>query len=105
MNPENTDPEDAKLRALLHESRENPGLPPGFQQSVWRRIERAEARPAPHWLETFTAWLLRPRLALAGFAAVMLLGAVLGANAGGERAVRTAQARYVTAVDPFQKAP
>ena len=105
MNQENPHPEDAKLRALLSESRENPGLPPGFQQSVWRRIERAEAHPAPHWLETLAARLLRPRLALAGFAAVMLLGAVLGANAGGEQAARTAQFRYVTAVDPFQKAP
>ena len=105
MNPENFSPEDAKLRALLRDTRENPGLPPRFQESVWRRIEHRETAPAPSWFDTLAARLFRPRLALAGFAAVMLLGALLGANAGSAQAGRTMQARYVSAVDPYQKTP
>ena len=105
MNPENFSPEDAKLRAILHDTRENPGLSPRFQESVWRRIEHRETAPAPSWFDTLAARLFRPRVALAGFATVMLLGAMLGANAGSAQAGRTMQARYVTAVDPYQKIP
>ena len=105
MNPETFSPEDAKLGALLREMRANPALPPRFQESVWRRIERAETTPAPSWFDTLAARLFRPRLALAGFAAVMLLGALLGANAGSAQAGLTMQGRYVTAVDPYQKTP
>ena len=105
MNPENLTPEEAKLRALLHGTRTNPGLPPRFQESVWRRIERQETAPAPHWFDTLVARLFRPRLALAGLAAVMLLGALLGTNAGSAQATHTMQTRYVAAVDPYRKTP
>src|ERR1039458_6390728 len=53
-------PDDAKLRALLRESRLAPELPPGFQDAVWRRLERAEA-PAANWLDAPAAWFLPAR--------------------------------------------
>ena len=102
MNPENLSPDEKKLRALLRETRVNSGLPTRFQESVWRRIE---SRETPRWFDTLAARLFRLRVALAGFAAVMLLGAVVGASAGRAQAARTAQARYISAVDPYQKTP
>ena len=41
MNKENSNPDDARLGALLRRSRPSPSLPPRFQESVWRRIEDA----------------------------------------------------------------
>ena len=103
MNDETNPSEDAKLRALLHEARATPGLPPGFERNVWRRIERAEAQPQRPWLDVAAAWFLRPRLAVGGLAAVMILGAALGTFSSAASARDSARVRYVTSVDPFQK--
>ncbi len=103
MNDEINPSEDAKLRALLRETRAMPGLPPGFERNVWRRIERAEARPQRPWLEVAAAWFLRPRLAVGGLAVVMILGVALGTFSNAASARDSARVRYVTSVDPFQK--
>ena len=105
MNDEINPSEDAKLRGLLRATRATPELPRGFERSVWRRIERAEPPPQRRWLEVGAAWLLRPRLALGGLAAVMILGAALGTFSNAASRMDSARARYVTSVDPFQKAP
>ena len=92
-------PDDAKLRALLRESRLAPELPPGFQDAVWRRLERAAA-PAANWLDALAAWFLRPRLAFATAAAMLLLGISLGIAQGASHADELAKARYLDSVSP-----
>jgi hypothetical protein len=92
-------PDDAKLRALLRESRLAPELPPRFQDAVWRRLERAEA-PAANWLDALAAWFLRPRLAFATAAAMLLLGISLGIAQGASHADELAKARYLDSVSP-----
>lgn len=106
MNKENTNPGDAKLSALLREAFRDatPSLPPRFQEGVWRRIEEAEAPGripgSLAWLDTLAALMLRPKLAFAGVAALMLAGVLLGAYQGAQVARQDAQAHYLAAVAP-----
>ena len=97
-------PDEAKLRALLRESRPAPDLPPGFENTVWRRIERAEApaaaRPAPDWLDHLAAWFLRPGRAFATAAVMLMLGLSLGFAEGASRGKDLAKARYLDSVSP-----
>ena len=103
MNEPNLPPEDARLRALLRASRGAPDLPPRFQENVWRRIENAGAHEVPiatPWLDALAGWLMRPRLAFAVAAVLLLAGGGLGWNQGQQLARHEAQARYVAAVAP-----
>ena len=97
-------PDDAKLKALLRSSRPEPELPPGFQDAVWRRIERAEkaatALPTADWLDALAAWFLRPRRAFAMATVVLLLGLSLGIARGAGQANDLAKARYLDSVSP-----
>ncbi len=98
---ENPNPEAAKLGALLREVRVSPGLPPRFQQNVWRRIEDAESPVKPtSWIDALAAFALRPRLAFAATAALVLVGVLLGAIEGAQAARHDAQARYIASVAP-----
>jgi hypothetical protein len=99
MNTNSQLPDDVKLRGLLRESRLAPELLPGFQDAVWRRIERAET-PAPNWLDALAAWCLRPCLALATAAAMLLLGTSLGIVQGASHADALVKARYLDSVSP-----
>ena len=97
--------DDGRLPTLLRESRPAPPLPPRFQESVWRRIERAQA-PGENvswaaWLDRAAAWLLRPRLALAGVAAMLLVGISIGVVQGGSLAHDLAKQQYLAAVSPL----
>lgn len=105
MNYENKTSEDTKLRALVHEGRSAPDLPPGFQNAVWKRIERTDTAPQSHWLDALAGWLFRPRFAAASLAAVMLLGIASGVFTGTRAGRLDAQSHYVASVDPFQKQP
>ena len=104
MNKEKINSEDARLSALLRESRVTPALPPRFQEGVWRRIEEADApvktTGGVAWLDALAALVLRPRLALATAAALMLAGALLGVRDGNQMAHQDAQARYLAVVAP-----
>lgn len=92
---------DQNLTALLRESRVSPSLPPRFQQNVWRRIEDAEAPLQPvSWLDALAALILRPRLAFASVAVLMLAGILLGVNEGAQHARHDAQDRYLASVAP-----
>lgn len=98
---ENQLPDDPQVSALLREARTFPGLPPRFQQNVWRRIEEADAPVKPaSWLDALAAFILRPRFALAA-AAVMLLAGVLAGTLDGRQAARhDAQMNYLASVAP-----
>src|ERR1035441_1239600 len=92
-------PDDARLRAVLRESRLAPDLPPAFQAAVWRRIERAET-PAADWLDAIASWVLRPRRGWATAAAMLLLGLSLGIPRGASHANDLAKARYLDSISP-----
>jgi len=98
-------PDDGTLRALLRESWPAPPLPPRFQESVWRRIERAETpatrTPSPlAWLEQWVERLLLPRFALASLALLLVAGGLTGVITTASAAKQQAQERYLSAVAP-----
>jgi hypothetical protein len=101
---ENIEPADAKLNALLRESRPSPDLPPGFQNTVWRRIERAEnsaKTSASTWIERLAGLIVRPRWAFASLGVALLLGAAIGIAQGSHLSKQAAQERYIAAVSPL----
>lgn len=102
---EKPEPNQEPLRTILRGARPNPPLPPRFQDSVWRRIETVR-KPAGSalmsgWLDRAAAWLLRPRLALGGLVAMLLLGTVIGATQGSSLANALAKEQYLAAVSPL----
>ncbi len=98
-------PDDGRLRALLRESRPAPDLPPGFQNAVWRRIDRLQAPretvSLAAWLDLAVTWLLRPRLALAGVAVLLLIGISIGTFQGSRLADDLAKQQYLASVSPL----
>ena len=104
MNGTRPDAEDRELSAQLRSARPTPARPPGFGERVWRRIEATSDLAAPavpsNWLETLAALILRPRVAFAAVAVLVVAGALLGARGGGDFAHKDAQIRYVAAVVP-----
>ncbi len=81
-----------------------PELPPGFENAVWRQIERAEllapARPGADWIDALVSWFLRPRRAFATAGVMLLLGLSLGILQGAHSAADLAKARYLNSVSP-----
>ena len=104
MNKQNFSPDEVRLGVLLREARATPSLPPRFQANVWQRIENAAARNSPSdngdWLDALVGWVLRPKLAFAVVAVLVLTGVGLGWNQGEQLARQDAQARYLAAVAP-----
>jgi hypothetical protein len=102
MNEENLNANDAKLSALLRQSRSAHSLRPRFQEGVWCRIEESEAPAAVQrsWLDVLASRLLRPRFALAAAIVLVLAGSLSGAHEGWQAARADAQGRYVASVAP-----
>jgi hypothetical protein len=104
MNNQANPSDDARLSALLRASRPLTELPAGFHSAVWRRIERATSRRGAaqpfEWLDIAAAWLVRPRFALAGIAALLVIGASIGLMQGSSLANELAKQRYIAAVGP-----
>lgn len=114
MKTDNSNENDASLRALLKEWKPEASLPPRFQEQVWRRIESAEATPAPTvtLAQLFGNWLAtklpRPALATAYLGVLLLIGASAGWSQARQETARVTgelSARYAQAVDPYQTAP
>jgi hypothetical protein len=79
MNTQTQHPDDRELHTLLRESRPQPGLPPRFQENVWRRIDQAEVHGwSSNWFEALAGLLLKPRFAVASVGFVLLIGTLLG---------------------------
>jgi hypothetical protein len=102
MKPENDQPNDETLSALLRGARPAPSLPPRFQEGVWRRIEEGEiptpTRVGP--LEALISWALRPKFAVAAAVVLVAAGSIVGARQGNQAAHQDAQTRYITSVAP-----
>jgi hypothetical protein len=114
MKTNNSNENDASLRALLQEWKPEASLPLRFQEQVWRRIERAETAPMPSvsLATVFTNWIAnmlpKPALATAYLTVLLVVGASVGwSQAQQETARVTAElsARYAQAIDPYQAAP
>ena len=99
--------DDEGLRRILREAHPKVELPPGFQRSVWRRIEAAgrESAPGGSWLESLVAKLLRPAFAMTAIAVLAVAGAGLGTRTAQSDLNEQARARYVSSVSPFHRAP
>lgn len=98
-----TEDDDQRLRKLLVAARPAVGLPPRFKQEVWRRIERTEASgqgTAGSWLEALLGRLLRPRILLAGAAALVIVSAAAGAVENSVATRAAARAQYIASVAP-----
>lgn len=114
MKTNNSNDNEASLRALLHEWKPEGSLPPRFQEEVWRRIERAEFELVPsislanvfrNWL---TSLLPQPALATAYVTVLLVVGASVGRSQAQQETARVAgelSARYAQAVDPYQATP
>jgi hypothetical protein len=89
---------------LLRAARPKAGLPPGFEQQVWKRIERGE-RESLSGLERLSQWLLTPKFAAAALTCVILVAAGAGAIRGAQTGDQQARDRYLSSVDPsyFQR--
>ena len=104
----NDDPQEMdveRLRALLLEARPVAQLPPRFQESVWRRIEKEDAAHATKpvaigWLQRWTERLLLPRSALASLALLLVAGGLTGFVSSADMVKQQAQERYLSAVAP-----
>jgi hypothetical protein len=101
MNTNNINPDEARLSGLLREARATPSLPPRFRENVWRRIEDSELPTTQEsWLDALAALILRPRLAFAFAAVLVLMGGMIGTKDGVQTARHDAEARYVASVAP-----
>jgi len=104
MNVPRQSGEDPKLSEQLRRARPAPALPPRFGEHVWRRIEATSDLPSPvvslNWFETLAAFILRPRVACATAAVLIIAGALLGSRDNADFTHKNAQTRYVAAVVP-----
>lgn len=104
MNSREDNKADDALSALLHTARPVPEVPADFAHAVWRRIEQTEAseRAGWGWLDRWVEWLIRPRMAMAGLALVVVISGAAGMMSGTAVARQTALHRYLAAVSPME---
>lgn len=109
MNANKSPAEDETLRSVLRQWKVDAPLPPRFQEQVWQRIAKAEARPAP--AASAGLWRLveivfqRPRFAYAYLAVLLLSGVAAGAWAAQVKTTRLESElslRYVQSIDPYR---
>ena len=101
---------DEQLRSALREWVVDAPLPPRFQEQVWQRITRTEARSAPGFrVAGFFRWLEgalpRPKVAFSFVAALLVLGVAAGSVAAQVKSSHLNAAlseRYVQSIDPYR---
>ncbi len=103
--------DDRALRDVLGAWKVDAALSPGFQDGVWRRIARQEARPALTPWGLLAVWinraLARPAVAVSYVAVLLLAGLLAGywqARVETARETESLGARYVQMLDPYQRA-
>jgi len=99
---------DEALGKLLKEWRSNAPLPLHFQESVWRRIEQAQAPAAPSVWTVLARWigtaLPRPALAASYLAILLTVGATAGWTSARHETSRVKGElgeRYIRVLDPY----
>lgn len=104
------DPDDHVLSSALRSWKVSQPLPPGFQDQVWRRIERAEVLKRRSWFAEAAQFLdrafARPALAYAYvllFLGIGLTGGYVKAHQQENRIETQLAARYVQSIDPYHK--
>lgn len=113
MKPHQEKGDDAALDKVMGQWVIGTPLPPRFQEQVWQRIARSEAKPEAG----MTFWALlrrlvetnlpRPRFAYSYIAILLLLGVASGTWAAQRQSSRLSTdlgSRYVQSVDPYRKA-
>ena len=106
---DNPEINDEAMKKLLRETRREEPLPPGFQASVWHRIDRLDSKATGsiwqdicHWMGT---QLPRPRVAIPYFSVLLAIGISLGLTQGQKQAghlKNTLSERYVRGLNPYQ---
>jgi hypothetical protein len=98
---------DPRLDTLLKEWKIGEPLPPRFQESVWRRIEDAQAGSAiaaTRWRDRLATIFARPAIAAVCAALLLMAGLTAGFWRGNHDSVQWDKElahRYVAAIDPF----
>ena len=110
MKTEHSSKNDARLDKLLHEWKPDALFPPRFQEGVWHRIAQGGAVVKIRWwtdfLQSIEAGFRRPALVVAYVAVLLIVGIGAGLLQAREKASQidhSLQARYLQAVDPYQK--
>ena len=103
--------EDARLSRRLRGWKVDAALPPRFQEQVWQRIARDEARVKPGGWTALGRWMesvfTRPSLAISYVAVLMGVGVSAGywrAEVTTARAVNGWRTQYVQSIDPYYQA-
>jgi len=109
MNPNPGPENDESLRKVLRQWAVDAPLPPRFQEQVWRRIARAEAKPEQGFWTNLAkqveALVPRPRFALAYLSVFLVLGVTAGAVAAQLKTSKLdseLSQRYVQSIDPYK---
>jgi hypothetical protein len=108
MNTNEPNSDDQALRKLLKEWRIEAPLPPRFQDSVLRRIERGQAPAVPSLLDAISRWigtaLPRPAVAAVYLAVLLITGGTAGWTQAHHETARVKEdlgQRYVRVLDPY----
>ncbi len=103
------DEKDRRVESALREWVVDSPLPPRFQEQVWQRIARTEARPEPRFQAALGRWLEmalpRPRIAFSYIAVLLVLGVAAGSVAAQVKSSHlnaALSARYVQSIDPYR---
>jgi hypothetical protein len=106
---QNPDNDDRALAKTLKEWRVEAALPPGFQQTVWRKIDQQRKPSQGSIIEVMRAWMngfvARPRVAAGYLAALVVVGVSAGWTQGHRDNLRVENEladRYVRVLDPYR---
>ena len=109
MKPNQPPDNDERLRGVLREWVVDASLPPRFQEQVWQRIAKTEARPEPAawmgWWRLIEVILPRPKFAFAYLSVLLVFGVAAGSVAAQIKTSRLdskLSLRYVQSIDPYR---
>lgn len=92
---------DADFENFLKRARADIPVPDSFKLDVWQRINHAAESSAPEAtkFQSFIATITRPWGLIAGIAAMVTLGLLLGATTTPD--VKSAKTAYAESISPF----
>jgi hypothetical protein len=108
MSSNSEDAQNQALSKALAAWQVRTSLSPGFQESVWRRIDRAASSSAPGLLKLvgqFARSVVRPGWAVSSVLALLCVGLAAGyfeGQAANQQIRQELSRRYLQVVDPYQ---